>query len=107
MPILTIPEGYPKLASQMGAFPETAIIRRFSALNVQRLLYLQAELVHLEKELREYENDDANSADCNRRDYAKDWYWLANSDDSSNNSQIQAVRLVEKKLKEYSESSYH
>jgi hypothetical protein len=41
--------GYPKLARHMGASPEIAIFRRFGALNAQNLLYLQAELVHLEK----------------------------------------------------------
>jgi len=92
------------LAAQMGAFPETAIFRRFSNLNVQHLLYLQAELVHLEKELREYEISDANATDETRRDYARDWYWLSTSVDSTNDDQIQAVAVIQKKLTEYSAS---
>jgi hypothetical protein len=32
----------------MGAYLEVAIVRRFAALNTQRILYLQAELIHLE-----------------------------------------------------------
>ena len=46
-------EGYSKLASLMGTYSDTLIFRHFGALSAQNLLYLQAELVHLEHELRE------------------------------------------------------
>jgi hypothetical protein len=44
---LRTPNGYTKLAIQMGQYSEMAIFRRFGALNAQNLLYLQAELVQL------------------------------------------------------------
>jgi len=44
-------KGYPKLAGQIELCPETAIFRRFGALNAENLLYFQAELVWLETEL--------------------------------------------------------
>ena len=42
----------------MGRYPESAIIPQFSELNIQNILYLQAELIGLQKDLRELE--DAN-----------------------------------------------
>lgn len=56
-------EGYPKLAEAMECHSDIRIFRSFSALNIQNLLYLQAELLHLEKEWRETVSDDINSGD--------------------------------------------
>src|SRR6266516_7333070 len=47
--------GYPSLSYEMGRNPEVAIIRRFGALNVQNLLYLQARLTVLEQQLHRQE----------------------------------------------------
>ncbi|KAL5366207.1 hypothetical protein BJX96DRAFT_169742 [Aspergillus floccosus] len=44
-------EGYDKLATFLGAHPEFQFFRRFSTLSTKNLLYLQAELAHLEREL--------------------------------------------------------
>lgn len=72
-------DGYAKLATLMGAYPEVAIIRRFSALNAQSILYLQAELVYLESRLRRYEKEDRESKDPNRIDMALDFTKLSSS----------------------------
>jgi hypothetical protein len=72
-------EGYAKLASLMGAYPEVAIVRRFAALNAQNILYLQAELVNLESRLRLVEEEDRNSGDPSRVDCAVDWFKLSNA----------------------------
>jgi hypothetical protein len=53
-----IMKGYAKLGLLMGEFPEVAILRRFSALSAQNLLYLQAELRQLEVDLRKYAQED-------------------------------------------------
>ncbi|KAK4692568.1 hypothetical protein P7C71_g4665, partial [Lecanoromycetidae sp. Uapishka_2] len=45
-------EGYAKLSSCMSADYEFAIFRKFGALNLQNLLYYQAELMDLEEDLR-------------------------------------------------------
>jgi hypothetical protein len=42
---------YHSLANLVGRYPECAIFRRFAALNAKRLLYMQAELSHLEHKL--------------------------------------------------------
>lgn len=43
--------GYPRLANLVGLYPGLAIFRRFSRLNAQNLLYMQAELAQMEYEL--------------------------------------------------------
>src|ERR1700761_4559225 len=92
-------EGYPKLAYEMGAYPETAIIRRFAGLNAMNLLYMQAELIHLENELKTLQRRDASQG----YKYSQDWYWLNISASSSENSdQIEKVLTIRAKLKEYS-----
>ena len=75
--------GYAKIATLMGAYPEVAIIRRFAALNMQNVLYLQAELVNLEARLRKYEEEDRDSGDQTRVDYALNWFKLRNATDFS------------------------
>lgn len=44
--------GYDKLAGLIGRYPSLAIYRGFSALGAKILLHMQAELTHLENELR-------------------------------------------------------
>ena len=44
-------EGYAKLSSVMSNDSEFAIYRKFGALNIQNLLYYQAELLGLEDDL--------------------------------------------------------
>jgi hypothetical protein len=96
-------EGYPKMACQMGLYPECAIYRRFSALNSQNILHLQAELVYLELKLRRLEAADSASQEGNRPHYSKDWYWLNNSAFEENSDQLQTVLAIRSKLKDYSE----
>jgi hypothetical protein len=47
------PQGYPKLAQLFERYPSTAIFRRFGFLNMMSLLSLQAELMGLERRLKE------------------------------------------------------
>lgn len=101
-------EGYAKLASIMGSHPEVAILRRFGALNVQNLLYLQAELVALEDDLRAIAAEDNASRDPNRAIYSRDWHTLSNSKNHGETAgkQWQIVLSIREKLKEYSRSAY-
>jgi len=68
-------QGYSYLAQTMSAHSELAIFRRFNTLNLQNILYLQAELTYLEKELKELVERDRGVK--KREDYEKDWYALA------------------------------
>jgi len=94
--------GYPKFAGRMELIPEIAIFRRFGALNAQNLLYLQAQLVSLEQELRAREKEDSVSGHAN---YAFDWFWLQRSAEGGHCAQWDLVKKTRKMLKEYSNSN--
>jgi hypothetical protein len=64
---------YRALASLMSTYPDVFIVRRFSELNVMNLLYLQAELAHLEQELKEIEDEDRLCEAWPRKRFATDW----------------------------------
>lgn len=105
-------EGYAKLASLMGPHPEVAILRRFGALNAQNLLYLQAELVALEDDLRAIAAEDSASDDPDRAIYSRDWYTLSKSksrtaDGEDAGRQWQTVLCIREKLKEYSRLAHY
>lgn len=99
--------GYPKLAKHMGVHPESAIFRRFGALNARNLLYLQAELTALENALKEAETKDAESGQGQKHLYARDWFWLELSGREMNGDSLQLnlMMKVREKLKEYSTST--
>ena len=58
-PLENLVAGYPKLAGKMELRPETSVFRRFGALNSRNLLYLQAEITALEKDLLDSEMRDS------------------------------------------------
>jgi hypothetical protein len=97
------PHGYPQVATFMGDHPEMAMVRRFRGLNARNLLYLQAELVQIEKELLKCERDDANNkADPYKPYYALDYKILAEQE--PRNTQLDLILKMRVKLKEYSMS---
>ncbi|MCJ1390413.1 hypothetical protein MMC18_003272 [Xylographa bjoerkii] len=96
-------EGYAKLAALMGAYPEAAILRRFGALGMQNLLYLQAELVQLENEFRLCSGENELSEDNRRAIFSKDWVTLANHDGGQERQWALALRIREK-LREYGQA---
>ena len=93
-------EGYAKISRLMSQHGELAIFRRFSQLNLQSLLYLQAELTHLEADLRRVAVRD--HADPNRAIYAQHWWYLAQSEEDEEKDQWDKVLQIREKLKEYS-----
>ena len=98
------PHGYPQVATFMGDHPEMAMVRRFRGLNARNLLYLQAELVQIEKELLKCERDDANNKiDPYKPYYALDYKFLAIP--QPGNIQLELILKMRAKLKEYSTSS--
>jgi hypothetical protein len=95
-----IMEGYAKLASFMGLHDEYAIYRRFRQLNAQNLLYLQAELTHLERELRNLAQRDSSVPE--REFFAKDWWSLSQTENDNDAEQWEKVLEIRQKLEEYS-----
>jgi len=94
-------EGYAKIANLMGHHQELAIFRRFSVLNFQNLLYLQAKLTYLEGDLRKLAQCDA--AEPSRRFYSKEWWSLARAGgNGTERAQWKKVLQIRKTLREYS-----
>ncbi|KAL1643913.1 hypothetical protein SLS58_004588 [Diplodia intermedia] len=95
------PAGYPKFAELMSAIPETAVFRRFGALNALNLLYLQAELIHIEQDLREVQLSDHRSQEGDKSLYAKNWFFLSVSEKDGDEEQIKLVERAREKLDKY------
>jgi hypothetical protein len=90
------------MAQLMGSESELGILRRFSKLNMQNLLYLQAELLHLESELEERAVADHSSNHPKKAFYSRDWWSLSNSRDDGEDKQWRKVLEIRAKLNEYS-----
>jgi hypothetical protein len=93
-------EGYPKLAQLMSDFDEFAMFRRFRALNYRNLLYLQAEIIHLEEELDALSSRDAGHQD--RTFYARDWWSLSQGEGDEDTEQWEKVLEIRRLLENYS-----
>jgi len=95
---------YPKLSNFMGSFPDVAIFRRFGAMNVQNLLFLQAELSHLERELAVIREEEAQSEDEKRQLALRSWWELSSSqyEGEEDNPQWDIIQRIREKLVEYS-----
>lgn len=96
-------KGYTKIAALMGNYPESLMIRQFNELNVQNILYLQAELVGLEQDYRELEKENDTSTGAERARFSLDWYTLSTSkEDGGDNEQWRTAMKIREKLQEYS-----
>ncbi|KAH3943296.1 hypothetical protein HBH70_118080 [Parastagonospora nodorum] len=71
--------GYPKIAARMSLIPETAMFRRFGALNARNLLYLQGDLARIEEELVKLEWSDSQSDTGKKAYYASSSKLLGNA----------------------------
>ncbi|KAL6159216.1 hypothetical protein ACJQWK_04126 [Exserohilum turcicum] len=88
----------------MEILPEVAIFRRFGALNAQNLLYMQAELVYLKKELRRCQLEDHCNPSEKRSKYALDWRWLKVSEGTEAGEQQALILRIRDLLKEYNDA---
>lgn len=93
---------YHKLAGMMAHHGEAAIFRRFDTLNLKSLLYMQAELVHLEAELHNMELDEKSAADPSNPAYPFSVYDLRESACSGKVTQWTKYQEVQSKLQAYS-----
>lgn len=96
-------EGYARIAKFMGRHDDYAIYRRFRHLNTQNLLYLQAELVHLERQLSSLAKRDMLHPD--RLYFTKDWWSLSQNEGDEDSEQWEKVLEIREKLDEYSTSN--
>jgi hypothetical protein len=96
-------KGYNKIAALMGKYPESAIISQFSELNIQNLLYLQAEIIGLQQDLRVLEEANDRSPDTKRAAFSTNWSVLSSADEKDgSDEQWLLVLTIREKLKEYS-----
>lgn len=93
---------YNKLADLMGDHQELAIFRRFRKLNAKTLLYMQAEILHLENELKNIELEDSRSKDISCTILHASLFNLKNSSGTSHDTQWRKVLEIREKLKCYS-----
>lgn len=101
--------GYPAL-SELMASPGLSTFKRFAALNARNLLYMQAELLVLERELEEHVRRDEGTnpdptdqnADPASRLYATSVEKLMESKDEGNGLQWDHILLIRSKLEAYS-----
>ena len=96
---------YRRLAALMGNLPELAIFRKFHEINIQNLLTLQSELVHLEEEYKAICDEDASSECAITRSYQKDWVALQESKGMGGTLQKDMQSLLQTKLAAYSKTS--
>ncbi|KAL8684429.1 MAG: hypothetical protein Q9218_008301, partial [Villophora microphyllina] len=92
---------YNKLAALMGEHQEMATFRRFQRINAKSLLYMQAEILHLEQELSMIELEDKSSADKNRASLHESVFNLKESSDHPHNIQWSKVLELRERLEAY------
>lgn len=98
----TVVQGYEQVAQFMSAHDEFAILRRFRALNMKNLLYLQAEILHLEEDLSELAARDTEFP--GRSYHGRDWWSLANGQDEGDREQWAKVVHLRETLSTYNEA---
>ncbi|KAK8136668.1 hypothetical protein PG984_004608 [Apiospora sp. TS-2023a] len=94
------PKGYPFLA-QFWSHTQTGMARKFKRLAALNILYLQAELSHLERELDRQRHRDLETGRPERGDC--DWNWLVLSEPALHRGsrQWEVVLEIREKLGEY------
>ena len=94
---------YPRLSEFMGLWPEVAIFRRFGALNTQNLLFLQAEIAHLERELKNIREREERREDERGLLAQRSWFELSQAtEDGEYCPQWAVIQEIRSKLSEYS-----
>jgi hypothetical protein len=97
-------DGYDRLVALIGSNQEAAIFRKFSDLGAKNLLYRQAELLHLEAQLRQAVIEDKASRDAEKEAYQYSVFDLLHSlGKPSKDHQWRTVLELRKKLEEYCE----
>jgi hypothetical protein len=92
--------GYERLSRLIGTYPELAIYRKFSTLCAKLLLYKQAELQHLENELRIISQMDAR--DPKKSVYAVSWEAMNDaSEEGGEDLQKQKILEIDDKMDKY------
>jgi len=96
---------YLGLAEMMSSDPDLVIFRRFKSLNVETLLYQQAEILHLQQALREIRLFELERLEHNpgrtAYDYMCNWSDLKEMSEGGETKTLQIVLEIRTKLSEY------
>jgi hypothetical protein len=105
-PSLSTPIGYPMLAEHIGNHPDCASFRIFAALNARNILYLQAELLELEGEIKDVERNDHQLSQREGgpgQNIAETWYWLGGKGKTEQSKkQLNLILRLREVLHQYS-----
>ena len=85
-----------------AAHGEAALFRRFDGLNLRNILYMQAELVHLEAELHHIERQDRSSSDPTQAAHPLSVYDLKELASAGKSAQWSKHQEIQMKLQAYS-----
>lgn len=96
---------YPGLAKVMGPHNDLALYRKFADLNARNLLYMQAEIMLLERELWTIAFVDQHSKDADRESYSQRAEKMIRSSGGDGGRQWDKVIEIREKLKGYSKYS--
>jgi len=78
---------YSRLSKLIGAHQDLAIFRKFASLNAKNILYMQAELIHLQAELENIELANGNSGDVQKAAFQVSLFDLKDSSGTKNDLQ--------------------
>jgi hypothetical protein len=88
--------GWPSLARKVADKPAFAAFPSFADLNVKSLLYYQAALIKLRKELHEAEFQDYYHGDTTQGQFAEDLDWLLDSLQKNPEQNPEQFKILEK-----------
>lgn len=86
----------------MGADARLSLFKRFAELNARNLLYMQAEILYLEQELKILTAVDKRSSNASEREYAERVLHMMKAGENGGSLQWRKILDIREKLKEYS-----
>ena len=95
--------GYAQLAALMAQQQELAIFKTYRTLGIQNLLYLQAEIAHVQEELQNLVERDQIHPD--RAYHSRDWWSLSQGETEEDTEQWKTVQELRTLLNKYCETS--
>ena len=96
---------YTRLSELIGTHQELAVFRKFASLNAKNILYMQAELIHLQAELENIELENGCSGDAEKAAFQVSFFDLKESSGTKNDLQWRKVMEIRRNLKAYSLST--
>jgi hypothetical protein len=95
---------YTGLSEFMSFYPDCAIFRRFDQGNVENLLYMQAEIIHLQRQLQLVREEQNSRGEYNLT--TRSWFDLEQQGSPEAALHLKLVLRRREKLREYSESKH-